>query len=483
MSYVNVAISQQTAATMMAGSSERISPRKRKLQVDAGGADPAVWGNSEVRKSEHSNDGEDLTWSDLETDHTGALPRVGEDGRQMRYVVSPRTRRFEQALATATGGSSQSTAPPAWEMDALPLNSIPNVPQVGSTAPWPELNGQGQSPRRQGSGQQHLGAHLAQQAASPRRSPRKTQPRYSQAGSSAALSAAASASAAFNAMSAGDVQSTLQEMGVSVATRGVRSSSIAGPAAAADGRTAPAQSSAPAGYSSSTHPRIPEHVQMKKVKVENHLSSRVSGQPAQQQRGLPSATPRSQAIAAAIRSSEGVVPEHLLYLLDTDSRHDLSPGQVQVQAHAEAEARAQAHAHAQVHAQVQAHARAQAQAQARAQRAQAQAHAHAQAQAHAQALVQAHAHAHAQAQAQVQALARAHSKAQSVLAQEANLPKVKTADGMWEEWVLNLGAKARNTLIKERRFADDVIVDLKQTVRKRQWVHAARRYKARKRSK
>lgn len=307
------------------------------------------------------------------------------------------------------------------------------------------------------------------------------------------MAVAAAASAAFDAMSAGDVQSTLQEMGVPIAARSVRSSAVSGAgAAAANEKNAAAQQPVSARYSS-VDLRIPEHFtqqQSKKIKVEQ-ASGKWSGGGSggagggNAQGGQVSAAQRSQAIAAAIRSSEGVVPEHLLYLLEADTRHELDTEQMQVQATVEADARQQAQAHAQVHAQVQAHARAQAQAQARAQRAQAQAQVHAQAQAHAQALVQAHAHARAQAQAQVQALARAHSKARTaVVAQEAvNLPKVKTADGMWEEWVLNLGAKARNSLIKERRFTDDVIADLKQTVRKRQWVHAARRYKARKRSK
>jgi hypothetical protein len=96
---------------------------------------------------------------------------------------------------------------------------------------------------------------------------------------------------------------------------------------------------------------------------------------------------------------------------------------------------------------------------------------------------QAHAHARAMHQTRVAHSPRAATSGKEAGYSQGSQRTVKSEDGEWEDWVLDLGAKQRNHLIKERGFTKEVIDELKQTVRKRQWVHAARRYKARKRTK
>jgi hypothetical protein len=55
---------------------------------------------------------------------------------------------------------------------------------------------------------------------------------------------------------------------------------------------------------------------------------------------------------------------------------------------------------------------------------------------------------------------------------------MKDSGGMWEEWVLALGAKDRNQLSRERNLSRGEIEELRAAVRRRQWMLAARRYKA-----
>ena len=304
--------------------------------------------------------------------------------------------------------------------------------------------------------EQHLAATDDAEAAGRRRSPRKAQkPHFSTSGAMH-----------FDPLSAREVQSAFKEIGVLAGADracGFRTSTASEVSSAKRDRTAAERygisaaamrstSEISARYSAAqqsltngrVHTPAEQEQQLKKVKISGSNAIASEKYAAEQ---------RSQSILSAIRSSDGVVPEHLLYLLETDTREELGARQMDAHMKAEPGVRAKAHFHAQ------------------------EAHFHA----HVQAQMQAH--AHAQAQALVQAHARVHAEARTAAAHEAHLPKVKTAEGAWEEWVLNLGAKARNALIKERRFTDSIIGDLKQTVRKRQWVHAARRYKARKRSK